>query len=297
MALAMLAKYAPDENFREILRRYGPRVVPPVAQADPAPEALAALRAKDEKSLTEAVAQRVLAVSNDSGQATIDLIAQDGIERAESLSDSDVHFYEFLPLYDLLHLSRVLGRGYAPTSGEMAWALVDGCFVVADVLSLTAMQPGGVAASEAARSEVKAVGREAVQAVGRELIEGATEVGGRSVVREGAEVTAERLSRWWAVRLAGGAYAILRHLPEALTRLDLESITRLGRPLCTRAGLRLSTWAPIRFVKDGVTVLRAVPAERGLKYVAAQALQAGVGVVAMHKMEEHLASRRPQPVP
>ncbi len=42
MALAMLAKYAADATFREILRRHGPSVIPPVAQSDPAPEALAA---------------------------------------------------------------------------------------------------------------------------------------------------------------------------------------------------------------------------------------------------------------
>ena len=31
---------------------------------------------------------------------------------------------------------------------------------------------------------------------------------------------------------------------------------------------------------------------RGLKYVTAQAVQAGVGVIGMHKMEEYLKSRR-----
>jgi len=38
----------------------------------------------------------------------------------------------------------------------MTWALVDGCFVVADALSLAAVQPEGVVAAEAARSEIKA---------------------------------------------------------------------------------------------------------------------------------------------
>ncbi len=37
MALAILSKYAPDAGFRDILRRYGPRAIPPVAQSDPRP--------------------------------------------------------------------------------------------------------------------------------------------------------------------------------------------------------------------------------------------------------------------
>ena len=37
----------------------------------------------------------------------------------------------------------------------------------------------------------------------------------------------------------------------------------------------------------------SIPPQRGLKYLSAQAIQAGVGVVGFQKMEEHLASRRP----
>ena len=37
-----------------------------------------------------------------------------------------------------------------------------------------------------------------------------------------------------------------------------------------------------------------IPPERGLKYVAAQMVQASVGVVGFQKMEEHMASRRPR---
>jgi hypothetical protein len=102
------------------------------------------------------------------------------------------------------------------------------------------------------------------------------------------------LARWWSVRRAGGAFQVLRRLPEALPRLGLDELTRLGRPLCARAGMRLSTWAPIRLVRDGAAVMLRVPPERGLKYLAAQGVQAGVGVVAMHKMEEHLAAERPR---
>ncbi len=296
MALAMLAKYADDSDFREILRRYGPRVIPPIAQTDSSPEALAALRSKREKSFTESAAQGILALSQDSGQATIQMIREDGLERVESLYNADgVRFYQFLPLYDVVHLGQVMGHGHAPTTGEMTWALIDGCFVVADVLSLATVQPEGVAATEAARSELKAVTRHAAETASRELVEEATEIGGRALAREGSEAAAEQLSRWWAVRMAGGTYQVLRRLPEAIGQLSAAEIARIGRPLAEKAGLRLSTWSPIRLLKDGRLVTFGLPPQRGLKYVGVQALQAGVGVVGFRKMEEHLASRRPEP--
>jgi len=210
-----------------------------------------------------------------------------------------VQFYQFLPLYDLLHLGSVLSRGQAPTSGEMTWAVVDGCFVIADVLSLSALQPEGAVAAEVARSEVKAATREAVRTLGRELAEEGTEVAGRAVGRHlaggGVEVAAEKLSRWWAVRAAGGTYRVLRRLPEALGRMGVVEVADLGRPLCRKAGLQLSRFAPMRFLKDGQQLLRRIPPGRGLKYLGAQAAQAGVGIVGFHKMEEYLASRRPLP--
>lgn len=293
MALAMLAKYAPDPDFREILRRYGPRVIPPVAQSDPAPEALAALRDKAEKSWKERLAQGVLAASRESGQGTIQLIKTDGIDRVEALNSAGTSFVQFLPMYDVLHLGRVLTRGYTPTSGEMAWAVLDGAFVVADVLSLSALQPQGAVAVEAARSELRAAGREALERTGREAVEDATATLGKSAVRETTEEAAERAVRWWAVREAGGTYQVLRRLPEALPRLPLPELSRIAQPLCTRAGMRLSSFAPVRFLRDGAAIARSLPADRGLKYVGAQVAQASVGVVGLQKMEEHLASRRP----
>src|SRR5262249_33717501 len=110
----------------------------------------------------------------------------------------------------------------------------------------------------------------------------------------GAEATAARLSRWWAVRAAGGPYQVLRRLPQALPRLTLAELTEMARPLCAKAGLRLSTWGPVRLLKAGREFLLRTPPERGLKYLGAQAASAGVGVVGFRKMEEHLASRRPQ---
>ncbi|HEV3165028.1 MAG TPA: hypothetical protein VGZ22_13440 [Isosphaeraceae bacterium] len=297
MALAMLDKYAVDPAFREILRAHGPAVIPPIAQADAGPEALAALRSKSKRSFTESLAQGVLALSGDNGQATIRMIQQDGLERVATLNSTELEFYQFLPLYDVIHLGTVMSRGHSPTSGEMTWALVDGTFVVADVLSLSAIQPEGAAASELARAELKGAAKGAATVAGRELAEETAEVGAHALARrgaaEGSQAVTERLSRWWSVRLAGGTYQVLRRMPEALDRMSLAELTSLGRPLCARAGLHLSTWRPLRFLKNGQEILRRIPPERGLKYVGAQAVQAGVGVVGFHKMEEHLASRRP----
>lgn len=297
MGLAMLSKYSADADFREILREHGAAVIPPIAQADAVPEALSALRAKPKRSAMESASLAILFLSGDNGQATIRTIRKDGLSRVTELNSSDVEFYQFLPLYDLVHLGGVLGRGHAPTSGELTWALVDGCFVVADVLSLAAVQPEGVVAAEAARSEVKAASRQAIKALGHELVEEGTEVGAKGLARRGTEAAAERLTRWWTVRMAGGTYQVLRRLPEALGRMGVSEVADLGRPLCARAGLRLTSWAPMRFLAaTGPEILRRVPPGRGVKYLGAQALQATVGVVAFHKMEEHLASRRPQDV-
>jgi hypothetical protein len=297
MALAMLDKYATDADFRDILRAHGAAVIPPLAQADAGPETLAYLQAREKPSFRESLAKSMLFLAGENGQATIRTIKNEGLERVAALNSTELKYYQFLPLYDMLHLGNVLRRGYTPTTGELTWALVDGCFVVADVLSLAAIQPEGAVAAEAARSEVKAATREAVKEIGREVVEEGTESAARGLSRgaaaHGVDAATERLSRWWSVRLAGGTYEVLRRLPEALPRLSIEELTALARPLCTRAGIRLSTWKPLRFLKEGQEIVRRIPPERGLKYLAAQGAQAGVGVMAMHKMEEHLASRRP----
>ena len=156
MALAMLDKYAADPDFREILRSHGAAVIPPIAQADAGPETLAFLERKSKRSFTESLALAVLFASGDNGQATIRTIRNDGLERVAQLDQTGV---------PVLPVSAVVRRdppgqraaaGHAPTSGEMTWALIDGCFVVADVLSLAAIQPEGAVASEAIRGEVKA---------------------------------------------------------------------------------------------------------------------------------------------
>ena len=300
MALAMLDKYAADPDFLEILRGVGPAVIPPIARADAGPEALALLKSKPRWNWSERLAHSVLNVSGDSGQATIRMIRKDGLARVAELDSSDVEFAQFLPLYDLLHLANVARRGQTPTSGEMAWALIDGSFVVLDVLSLAAVQPEGVAASEAARVEVRTAVRRAAGSAGRDAVEEATADLGKSLARRGTVAAADaaadsaHVARWWAVRAAGGTYKVLRRLPEALPRLTVAEVADLGRALSAKAGLRLSTWAPLRFLKDGREILLSIPPGKGLKYLGLQAAQAGVGVVGFRKMEEHLASRRPQ---
>lgn len=296
MAAAMLAKYASDSNFRDILRRYGASVIPPVAHSDVAPETLLMLQQKQRRSFSESLAQEVLSLSGESGQATIRLIHDEGLERVAELNDADVRFYQFLPLYDLVHVGGVMTRGHSPTRGEMAWALLDGCFVVADALSLSALQPEGAVASEAIRAEVKASAREAVRASVRETVEEVAESAAPAVGRQAAETAAQaggRLSRWWAVRAAGGTFAVLRRMPEALPRLSLEQLSSMAAPIGRKAGLRLSTWAPVRLLKNGEPIVLRAPSGPWVKYLAASAAQAGLGVVAIHKMEEHLASRRP----
>ncbi len=278
MALAILDKYATDPDFREVLRKYGTAAIPSIARADVGPETIAFLQAKDRRSFREAVALSALSMVGENGQATIRTIREDGLERVASLDDGSLAYYQFLPLYDVVHLGNVMRQGYAPTSGELTWAMIDGCFAIADVLSLTAMQPEGALAAEAARSEVKAAARAGV----------------RSAV-EGASSATERMARWWAVRSAGGVYRVLRRMPEALPRLSLGRLSEMAGPLCERAGMRLTSWRPVRFLKDGVEVVFRIPPERGLKYLSAQMVQAGVGVVGFQKMEEHLRSRRPNP--
>jgi hypothetical protein len=303
MALVILDKYATDGDFRDILRTYGAGIVPPIAQADTGPEALALLQSKEKRSYGESLAKLALLASGDSGQAVIRTIRQDGLARAASLSNSEIRFYQFLPLYDLTHLGSVLTQGYSPTSGEMTWAVVDGCFVIADVLSLAAVQPEGTVALESVRSEVKAAVREGARSAARDLVERAGEssgrtfagsIAGRGAASEGARAAGRWGARWWTVRSAGGIYQVLERLPEALPKLSLDQLVAMARPLASRAGLRLSSWKPIQLLREGVSVTFRIPPQRGLKYVAAQMVQATVGTVGFQKMEEHMASRRPR---
>jgi hypothetical protein len=76
--------------------------------------------------------------------------------------------------------------------------------------------------------------------------------------------------------------------------MSLTQIVEMAEPLCVKAGIKLSSWKPIELLRAGVSIPLRIPPERGLKYLAAQLLQASVGVVGFQKMEEHMASRRPR---
>jgi hypothetical protein len=304
MALAMLEKYSADPDFCQILRAHGPAVIPPIARTDSGPGTIDYLQRKNKRTITESLALAALFASGDNGQATIRTIKNDGLQRVSELDQTSVQYYQFLPLYDVIHLGNVLRRGYAPTSGEAAWALVDGCFVITDVLSLAALQPEGAVAAEAVRSEVKAAMREGAKTLGRDLVAAGSDAAGKALARSeagaglaaaakvGESAAGKRLARWWSVRSAGGVYQVLRRWPEALPRLSLAQLTEIAGPMASKAGLRLSKWRGVRLLKGGVEVVLRIPPERGVKYVAAQAVQAGVGVVGFHKMEEYLKSRR-----
>src|SRR5262249_52933081 len=161
-------------------------------------------------------------------------------------NDNVVRFYQFLPLYDVIHLGNVLRQGYTPTSGEMTWALIDGCFVVADVLSLAAIQPGGAAAVETIRSEVKgALGQgaryemrglsETGQSTGEALLRQQAKNGIELAASDGATAVSTRLARWWAVRSAGGIYQVLRGLPEAVSQFSISQVAEMAGPFCAKA--------------------------------------------------------------
>jgi len=265
MALAMLSKYATDPDFQQILVRDGGAIIPPIARADVGPEVLLLLQQNPAKTFTESLAQRVLNLSGENGQATIRLIKKDGLSRVSELNRTDVPMATFLPLYDLLHLGGVITRGNTPTSGELVWAMLDAGFIAWDVATLAAAQPEATVAGEVARSELRSTTRQIAGTAGRSTLE---RVAGRSM----------RLS-------ARASLASAELVQRAAVPLN-----RLAGPLCRKAGLRLSTWEPITLVKDGASLLLRIPPDRWAKYAGVSLAQAGVGVVAMRKMEEHLLS-------
>ncbi|MFM7315959.1 MAG: hypothetical protein ACKO5E_03330 [bacterium] len=286
-AAVVLEKYASDSEFREILRKYGSSIIRPISQTDLSPEMVARLREQTSRTTFESLALGVMSLSGESGQATIHMIHDDGLERVAALQKSDLSAVEFLPLYDLTHLGNILRKGYSPTSGEWTWALVDGAFVAADLLSLAAIQPEGVAASELTRSQVKSIGRTAA----REGIENIAELSTKAGLQT-TDATLRNASRWWTIRNAGGLGKIMKELPRAMNRFELRQIEEMTRPLAKRAGIILSKFEPIRFLKNGREFIMRIPPERGMKYLAIESGQASVGLAAYWKMEEHLAARR-----
>ena len=293
MALAMLDKYAADPDFREILRAPRRRSHP-ADRPDRRRSRDARLPRRQEQALVHRIARPggpVRLGRQRPGDDPHDQERRPGTRRP-ARSDRRCSIYQFLPLYDVIHLGNVLRRGYAPTTGEMTWALVDGCFVITDVLSLVALQPEGVVAAEAVRSEVKAAVREGAKTLSRDLVAAAANRPARLWSRHEAGIGSRqgasqaRFDRLKAAWHGGGpsdppagSSRCSNACPEALPRLSLAQLTEMAGPLAAKAGLRLSSWRPVRLLKDGAEVVLRIPPQRGLKYVAAQAVQAGVGVV------------------
>ena len=194
MALAMLDKYATDPDFRAILRTHGAAVIPPIAQADPGPQTLAYLGAKSRRSFTESLALAALFASGDNGQATIRTIKKDGLERVAQLNQSDIQFYQFLPLYDVIHLGNVVRPGlFTDVERDDVGAhrrLFRGCRRAEP----GGRSPQGALAAESIRSEVKAAVRQVTQSAGRELAETAAESTGKAAVRHEAATGLARAS-------------------------------------------------------------------------------------------------------
>ena len=114
-ALAMLAKYAEDPGFREILGRYGPAVIPPIARADAV--ARIAGRAQGEAGPIDPGERRLRDGLDVEGERPAghrpDPRRRDRAGPRRSAT-SETAYYEFLPLYDVLHLGEHPPPGLRP---------------------------------------------------------------------------------------------------------------------------------------------------------------------------------------
>ena len=280
----ILSKYADDADFRLILKTYGPAVIPPIARVDQIPETLQRLKENPDPSLSQVFIQGLMAIGRESGQGVIQTIKDEGMERVAWLHAAEgLQPQELLPLYEVVNLANVLSRGWTPSMGELTFALFDVAFIIMDVVSLGSLQPEGVAAIEAARTNLRSSARATLREVG----EGATTRMTGHPARDVLGWTGRRL----AVEQAGGLFATLKRLPEVLPKLTPGEMADLARPLATKLRLNLARFAPVRLLHSGVETVRPI-AIRGTKYMSDNLIAAGVGIVAISKMEEYLQSRR-----
>lgn len=274
-------KFAGSDAFRHIVARDGAPALLAVAAACSAEEGREFLAAKPERTWSEGLALAALRLAGDTGEKTIRTIERDGIARVQSLATTDVEFYQLLPLYDLSHLAGVAGHGYVPTRGEFAWAGVDAGLIVFDALSLATLQPEGVAAAETIRATAKSGAKSAVKTGTRAILEDATESlavrTGRTAATEAVRESTEQFGRH--------AAAASQHSAEAAS-------AELAASLARRSGIRLTRWESLVSVRIGATAtLTTLHRSRLTKYVTVNAAQAGVGLLAIHKMEEYLEGR------
>ena len=85
-------------------------MIPPIAQADAGPQTIAFLQSQDAALVPRVAGPVGPLAAGENGQATIRTIQDDGLERVAELGDSALQFYQFLPLYDVIHLGNVMRR-------------------------------------------------------------------------------------------------------------------------------------------------------------------------------------------
>lgn len=274
-------KFASSDRFRRIVERDGPTAVLAVTAACSAEESREFLAAKSKRTWSEGLALTALRLAGDSGDKTIRTIDRDGVARVQALAATNVEFYQLLPLYDLSHLGGVLVQGYVPTRGEFAWAGVDAGLIAFDALSLMTLQPEGVAAAESVRATAKSGVKAAVKTGARAVVEEATE----TLAARTARTAASELARETSEQLGKRATAAGQHAAETAS-------AELATSLARRSGIRLVRWQTLVSATNGASrSLAALPRNRLTKYVSVNAAQAGVGLLAVHKMEEYLEGR------
>lgn len=281
-AAATAEKFANSDKFRRILERDGAPAILAVAAACSAEESREFLAAKSERTWSEGLALAALRLAGDTGDKTIRTIDRDGVARVQALAATNIEFYQLLPLYDLSHLGGVLVQGYVPTRGEFAWAGVDAGLIAFDALSLMTLQPEGVAAAESVRATAKSGAKAAVK------------TGTRAVVEEATGTLAARTARTAGSELAWESTEQLGKRAAAASQHAAETASaELATSLARRSGIRLVQWETLVSVTTGASQsLAALPRSRLTKYVAINTAQAGVGLLAVHKMEEYLEGRR-----
>jgi hypothetical protein len=274
-------KFAGSDAFRRIVARDGAPAVLAVSAACSAEEGREFLAAKTERTWSEGLALAALRLAGDTGEKAIRTIDRDGIARVQALAATDVEFYQLLPLYDLSHLGGVVLHGYVPTRGEFAWAGIDAGLIAFDALSLATLQPEGVAAAETVRATAKSGTKAAVKAGTRTVLEDATESLAARTVRTTAGDLARESTEQFGKRVASAG----QHSAEAASAELAESLAR-------RSGIRLARWETLVSMRNGTTAtLTALHRSRLTKYVTVNVAQAGVGLLAIHKMEEYLEGR------
>ncbi len=288
-ALVILTKYGADEQFLDLLDRDGPAIIPPIARADAAGLVQLEIQQRPTRAWDDWVALGILYLNQTDGQEVLDAIAEHGLESLAAIDPFGTASGALFPLYDLLHLVQLVGQDHSSTRSALSRSVLDGCLRVLQTIRPSAIPETNPRTDAASTLEARSTVRNAARALGRDLSDAELKATYQESVRDGRD--------WLAVRQAGGIYALLVRMPQVLDQLDLRDLNAIAQPLCRKAGIQLSPWSPTRYWADGREEVDAVPTQRGLGYLALGEDQLALGCAAFHKMGEHLASRRPRPMP